>query len=230
MPIWYFTIVCAIVASATMIPAYDSSHTVADTHTLGRLGKPTSRPAALVGPSMRSDEAAERVLSGLIGSKHDFSNKGEQARDLCTACHTPHAPDAPPSRSGSNGPELQPLRPYQAIGIELDSPSLLCLSCHDGVIAPDVYGTGHSVLPAGQLGRSKADLNYLRSHPIGVKYPIADPKFQPSASVSSDETIKLPGGRIQCTSCHDPHNTRGIPAMLVKSNDRSRLCLSCHRM
>jgi predicted CXXCH cytochrome family protein len=40
----------------------------------------------------------------------------------------------------------------------------------------------------------------------------------------------LPGGRIQCVTCHDPHNSGRHEGMLVKSNRRSRLCLSCHRI
>jgi predicted CXXCH cytochrome family protein len=48
--------------------------------------------------------------------------------------------------------------------------------------------------------------------------------------VTADGRIKLPDGRIQCTTCHDPHNTQRHAGMLVISNDRSRLCLACHRL
>ncbi|MBN4058944.1 cytochrome c3 family protein [bacterium AH-315-J04] len=39
----------------------------------------------------------------------------------------------------------------------------------------------------------------------------------------------MPNGRVECTSCHDPHNQSGAPYMLVKSNARSALCLTCHK-
>ena len=41
--------------------------------------------------------------------------------------------------------------------------------------------------------------------------------------------VLLPDGKIECTSCHDPHNQSGQPHMLVKSNRGSALCLTCHK-
>jgi predicted CXXCH cytochrome family protein len=71
----------------------------------------------------------------------------------------------------------------------------------------------------------------LTGHPIGIAYPIADPRYHPVASLSApDSRIPLPDGRVQCISCHDPHNTGRHPAMLVRSNRGSGLCLSCHRL
>ena len=46
----------------------------------------------------------------------------------------------------------------------------------------------------------------------------------------ADGAVKLPDGRIQCISCHDPHNTGRHAGMLVKSDHRSNLCLTCHRL
>jgi predicted CXXCH cytochrome family protein len=46
--------------------------------------------------------------------------------------------------------------------------------------------------------------------------------------VTKTGRVRLPDGRIECVSCHDPHNTAGIDKLLVMSNRRSALCLTCH--
>ena len=38
----------------------------------------------------------------------------------------------------------------------------------------------------------------------------------------------LPDGRVECISCHDHHEEEGLPHLLVISNKRSALCLTCH--
>ena len=56
--------------------------------------------------------------------------------------------------------------------------------------------------------------------------------FDLGAGVALDQTatgtVTLPGGRVECISCHDPHNAAGEANMLVTSNARSALCLTCH--
>ncbi|MCA9254392.1 MAG: cytochrome c3 family protein [Phycisphaerales bacterium] len=170
------------------------------------------------------------MASGLIGSKHDFSQSLDHSRDLCTPCHTPHvapgrAPllDKRPQASGR-------FRPYDAAGTELDATSMLCLSCHDGVIAPDVFTSAHGTQWARQTNRSPFGNGGATGHPIGIRYPTSSPTYHSESSVVADGAIKLPEGRIQCISCHDPHNTGRHDGMLVKSNSGSRLCLSCHRL
>ena len=171
------------------------------------------------------------LAAGIIGSAHDFTQAGGHARDLCTPCHTPHIEDAKAPLLDKRPAATDRLRPYEAIGIELDGPSLLCLSCHDGVIASDVYTASHATGLARQLGSSQFGIGGLTGHPIGIAYPIADPQYQPIASFSTgDDRIPLPDGRVQCISCHDPHNTGRHPGMLVRSNRGSQLCLACHRL
>lgn len=207
--------------------------------TLSCLHRPAADPAAPpdTRPSTRPVPAGDESLAlreslagGLIGSKHDFSQGGGGVRDLCLSCHTPHitAARAPLLESASRTPRPVILR--QRNGEELDGSTLLCLSCHDGVTAKDVYTSAHSTSWAGQMGSQQVGSLPLSSHPIGVRYPLGELTYQPSSSVTADGRIKLPDGRLQCISCHDPHNTGRHPAMLVKSNDRSNLCLSCHRL
>jgi len=177
-------------------------------------------------------ESIESFLAaGIIGSAHDFTQDGAHPRDLCTPCHTPHIADAKAPLLDKRPTASDRLRPYEAVGIELDGPSLLCLSCHDGVIASDVYTASHATGLARQLGSSQLGIGGLTGHPIGVAYPVADPHYQPAASFTTGaDAIPLPDGRVQCISCHDPHNTGRHPGMLVRSNRGSQLCLACHRL
>lgn len=172
--------------------------------------------------------AREQLVSGLVGSKHDFSQEGKSGRDLCLPCHTPHLVGAPPPRLDRRVATTQPLRPFQSIDVELTGWSLLCLGCHDGVTAPDVYSSPHAVTVAGQLGNSRLGTRGLRSHPVGVRYPRPGEDYNPAAAVEAAGLL-LPDGRIQCTTCHNAHNTQRHPGMTRISNEGSRLCLTCHR-
>lgn len=179
----------------------------------------------------RGDDEREPITSGLRGSKHDFSDSAREPRDLCLPCHTPHITASQAPLIVRRAASSQPVRPYQTGIGGLDESSLLCLGCHDGVAAPDVYAGAHGLTwsdrsgMAGGLGRRR-----LTSHPVGIAYPGSDEKYHPAAAVTSVGGLKLPKGRIQCTTCHDPHNTHRHAGMLVISNDGSRLCLSCHRL
>ncbi len=174
-------------------------------------------------------EAEGFLAAGLVGSKHDFTESLAHPRDLCTPCHTPHLTGGRAPLWDRRPAAAAALASYQSTGAEFDGSSLLCLSCHDGVIATDVFtethGTTWSVGRAWPRGPGRR-----AGHPIGVKYPPAEPTYHSIAAVTADGRIKLPEGRVQCISCHDPHNTHRHPGMLVRSNRGSRLCLACHRL
>jgi predicted CXXCH cytochrome family protein len=173
----------------------------------------------------------EKLARGIIGTKHDFSDSGRVPRDLCSPCHTPHITAAQAPLLVKRSARIEPQRPYQTKAGELNDASLVCLSCHDGTVARDVYAGTHAMswseLSAMGLEPGKTRLT---NHPVGVKYPEGEAKYHSVAAVESSGRIRLPGGRIQCTTCHDPHNSEQRPYMLIMSNERSRLCLSCHRL
>lgn len=196
------------------------------------LAQDGSTAGAIAAPPAAEDDstaARQRLLSGLTGSKHDFSQNGRLGRDLCTPCHTPHLANAPAPELDDRSETAAPLRPYHNRAIELDGWSLLCLGCHDGVTANDVYSSSHAVTVVGQMGNSRLGTRGLRSHPVGIKYPLAAPGYHPRAAVEAAGLL-MPDGRIQCGTCHDAHNTQGHPGMLKISNSRSRMCLTCHRL
>ncbi len=170
--------------------------------------------------------------SGIEGSKHDFSSQDWSGGDKCAACHVTKKEDAP-----SNAPLWNPKADLKKRFNHQDNQvsrsgdgTRICLQCHDGTIAkpivpgvkttrfvhtkhPQTFTTGH--------GRS--------DHPVGVIYPAFSDKFHPTTTVLSKGTVLLPHGRVECTSCHDPHNQSDAPYMLVQSNARSALCLTCHK-
>ncbi|MBL4701171.1 MAG: hypothetical protein JKX85_07925, partial [Phycisphaeraceae bacterium] len=103
-----------------------------------------------------------------------------------------------------------------------------CLSCHDGSIASDVSGGGMGI------GRGfGASGNRGGEHPIGMTYPTTGNKVVSTGSqiafalpMSLDQRIQLVDGKVSCISCHSPYSKENN--LLVMSNDRSKLCLSCH--
>lgn len=192
---------------------------------------PAASPVAMQSQAPAAPASAgDRYTSGLVGSPHDFTQSEPPASDLCLPCHVAHLAGPPAQLAERQPAATQPLRPYQTLAAELDAASLLCLSCHDGVIASDVFTAAHATQFSSQLGTSGSRGRPLAGHPIGVKYPLSDPKYHPPAAVTSSGRVKLPLGRVQCTSCHDPHNTEDHDGMLVMSNQRSNLCLTCHRL
>ena len=173
--------------------------------------------------------------TGLEGSKHDFSNEAWTAGDMCVACHAPksdlpaEAPLWNPS-AGFNrafGDAVRDKKDRRALPGE---GSLICLRCHDGTVAQDMFGG--LAAPSGRNIRHPALLTTGHGgtdHPVGIEYPRTDREFRPASAVLSEGAVPLPGGKVECTSCHDPHNQSGTRYMLVKSNHRSALCLTCHK-
>jgi len=169
---------------------------------------------------------------GIEGSKHDFSSEKWSNGDSCGACHTPHHEEAPTAAPLWN-PQADLNRTFGTpLGDSKDAGSgtMMCLRCHDGTIARDTIpisgerarfeNVSHPGLFSSGHGRS--------DHPVGVEYPSIAKGFHSSSTVESGGAVLLPGGRVECTSCHDPHNMSGQKYMLVMSNARSALCLTCH--
>ena len=163
------------------------------------------------------------------GSKHDFRAQREGEADLCLPCHTAHETTAPAAIPLWN-PSADPQQRYALYGGQagtLDRGSLMCLSCHDGSTANDtIGGVQWTETRAQKIVGKGHDLS--QDHPVGVDYPGNRKGYRPKEQVESDGAILLPAGKVGCTSCHDAHSPLNDRYMLVKPNDRSRLCLSCH--
>lgn len=170
---------------------------------------------------------------GIEGSKHDFSHADWAEGDRCGACHVPHREEAPKAaplwdkdadltrRFGTPATEK----------VVAGSGTTLCIRCHDGTMASDIVSGQEGVDPfrnSGHPGLFNAG-HQVSNHPVGVEYPQTDKGYKPLTTVVAKGKVTLPEGRVECTSCHDPHNDSGHEQMLVMSNDRSALCLTCHK-
>jgi predicted CXXCH cytochrome family protein len=169
---------------------------------------------------------------GVVGSAHDLTGAEGNA---CNTCHIPHVQGIRPSSQPSTQPavELFRIRGQRSVfvpGRYTPGPtSLICLGCHDGTVATSTISSSHAMLAGVRVGFEVPDGFVWRDHPIGVLYPpINEPgEFHPGSFVAA-RGIRMPEGRVECISCHDPHNETGVKYMLTMSNKRSALCLTCH--
>ena len=124
-----------------------------------------------------------------------------------------------------------------------DGTSKLCLSCHDGTVALAnfrTYTTGTTTMANFDGGAANLGTDLSTTHPISFTYnqalatidhKIWDPTTTPSGVHSGTiETDMLENDKVQCNSCHDPHNGAGVTHLLIKSNVGSALCFTCHKL
>ncbi|RME94158.1 MAG: cytochrome C [Verrucomicrobia bacterium] len=179
----------------------------------------------------------------LAGSAHDFSGEAWSGGDPCVVCHTPHGAlqdesEAPLWNHELTGASFR-LYASPTLNATLEQPAgvtRLCLSCHDGTVALDSFGgrTGNEMIgAAGRLGSDLSD-----DHPVGFVFDdnlaqedggLHPPSSTPSGLGRTIAQDLLRQGRLECTSCHDVHNSSNQPHLLVMSNRGSALCLTCHR-
>lgn len=171
----------------------------------------------------------------ITGSKHDFSADGYGSTQICIFCHAPHnnaggtplwnhAPTAATftlySSSTLNSTQAQPA------GV-----SKLCLSCHDGSVAIDSYGTRTGT--TNITGDALLGTDLSNDHPIGFTYDAAlatadGGLVTPSSASLVVANVPLYSAKLECASCHDVHNSAGIAGLLRTTNAASALCLKCH--
>ncbi len=172
-------------------------------------------------------ESVESLLGGGTGRLREAPNGTANTGSFCVNCH---GVDRPASGSGSHWMAIPQAHikadadgTASSIG-RLDANSAQCLSCHDGVSAPETH-LG-SMGAAG--GASFSDKG--RNHPVGVSFAgnrsRRGMKLRPVSALPT--TIRLPGGQVSCVSCHNLYNP--TPKRLSVPIEGSALCLSCHDM
>lgn len=182
-----------------------------------------------------------QAVVGITGSGHDLTIvTGTTVTQICIPCHTPHNADTTIADAPlwNHTPTVANYTLYASPTLNATATmaqptgvSKLCLSCHDGTVAPDAF-TGHAgtianLLPGVGNGGLGTDLK--KSHPVSFTYDAA----LASADGELVDPTTLPTGwvnnsKFECSSCHDVHNKIGGLAMLHKSNAASALCLTCH--
>jgi predicted CXXCH cytochrome family protein len=190
----------------------------------------------------------------ITGSAHDFSAQLWSGGRICVACHTPHRADTTvmeaPLWNHALSTQSYTLYGSPTMDATVGQPgggSKLCLSCHDGTVAVNSFGgVTNGTVPistANNLGT-----NLKASHPIGFTYDSAlaatdgslfDPASKMTTIGSGAQTrtgtvasVLLYGGKLECDSCHDVHNTFTVGAAgsgLVKVDQSgSKVCFACH--
>jgi hypothetical protein len=207
---------------------------------------------------------AQPVLAqqeSVVSTVHNLSISGPgEIRSLteeqvCKFCHVPHNATVPAPLWGHAVTRAQYQVPTIRAGStrqptpQPDGSSRLCLSCHDGTIAlGDVAGepvpipmTGAVRLTSGHKGFIGTDLS--GSHPISFRLSDAeqaapdesDMSLRAVGAIRADPEVRLDAaGKMQCTTCHDPHSDRfyvegQVPRFWVKPTVDD-VCLTCHAL
>ena len=180
--------------------------------------------------------------SNILNSGHDLRTN-RATGDACIACHTPH----------NANPSYQPLlwvRAVRTTGYQVydttvnpdfkggtvdvtggNQVSLLCMSCHDGGAALNVnwQGQTNTALTGGVItGNSLLGQDMRNDHPIGFVYANTVTARPADYNATPTAPVKVFAGRVECASCHNAHDGNA-QNFLVRNNDNSALCLSCHK-
>jgi predicted CXXCH cytochrome family protein len=94
-------------------------------------------------------------------------------------------------------------------------------------VATSTINSSHAILAGQREGFEMPATSAMHDHPIGIPYPIDSREYRPRGAAEA-KGVSLPEGRVECVSCHDPHNAAGVESMLIMPNRRSALCLACH--
>jgi hypothetical protein len=204
--------------------------------------------------------ALAQESSSVMDTVHNLSVTGPgEIRSLtetrvCRFCHVPHNAQSPIALWGRPLSRAEYVTPYLRTGPDAgrtapqpDGSSRLCLSCHDGTVAlagnarnDNLRMTGGAYLQPGQRGFIGTDLS--GSHPISFVVPdgaVVDPdhasdmSIRPLGGLLNNPVVRLdPDGKMQCTTCHDPHDDRyyqenQVPRFWVASTVQE-VCTACH--
>jgi predicted CXXCH cytochrome family protein len=167
--------------------------------------------------------------------------------DFCTYCHAPHSGiTAGTAPLWNQTLTTQTYIPYTSSTYHetgnpqpvLGSDSNLCLSCHDGTVAPGTTAVFGKVTMAGSMYATDVlGTNLQSSHPFSLVLPMNDAPDLVATLATKGQTadptgaVRLINGNIECTSCHNPHVQAKDPIaqnFLVKNSAQGAMCLACH--
>ena len=184
---------------------------------------------------------SQNGFADFLGSPHDFTgNPWLVPTGPCVACHTPHF-------SLTDGPlwnhmtTTETFTLYSSTSLNTtvsqpDGPSKLCLSCHDGTIAVTAYG-GHPLGENEYYVLNPIGTNLEDDHPISFVYDstlagqdgeLHDPSSSPSGLGGTIQEDLLVNDSMECSTCHDVHNTLSVGNDHLLKIAASDLCLTCH--
>ncbi len=181
-----------------------------------------------------------------VNNPHKFSADNWEFTEWCNPCHV-HGSKTDTSPEGF-------LLSYESDSITstdstyISGISKLCYTCHDGIAATISHSNELSQL------KLKGGHNITNAHPVSVFYPtkkrgtikLHNPNTTLSGLGGTIAEDMLKNGRVECTSCHDPHfsmqttpcsscptinsnqNADNESVSLLKTIKNGILCLTCH--
>lgn len=191
-----------------------------------------------------------QVITGDAIGIHDLSPSGKQSpvtgglSGSCWYCHAAH------SGIGANTPlwnqklSNSNYTPYSSttdaeVGTQpiAGADTSLCMSCHDGTVAPGQTAAYGTISMRGSMNTSDKVPNLQGAHPVDLVLPLKDSPDLAASLVSQGKTldptgvVKLINGNIECTTCHNPH-VQAIDKVSqkfqVRDSSSGQLCLACH--
>lgn len=187
-------------------------------------------------------------FSGDVLGAHDMGPGGTSpvkgGLPPCQFCHAPHS-------GNSKGPLWAQTYSTQTYNLyrsttdptqtmeqpPIGAPSSLCLSCHDGTIAPgQTVPYGKTQMQGTMSASDILGTSLQNSHPFSFN-KLKDQADLVASLISKGQTqdplqkVTLINGNVECESCHNPHVQNGDAIslnFLVRNSAGGAMCLSCH--
>jgi len=201
---------------------------------------------------------AKAKKSAITNSKHDLrSNFGGGSYTLCNFCHIAHKP-ASVSAPANTGPLLwnHTLSAVTSYGVYSSDSfnsyntdiqdlgksntgtltvSNMCLSCHDGTVAINSWYDPPVANGNTFMNNTSVIKDLTQTHPVNFTYDTTLATkagiLAPASSSSVDGAGEIPlfNGKMQCATCHDPHNgASGIFEQNFPTQTSGTFCTYCH--
>lgn len=223
---------------------------------------------ALYGPKITEIGNKHNLSYGNSGVTYKATDPNDpRGRQICIFCHTPHNAVSSRALWNRRD-TIQSFGHYSSSGLHINEDlkaasgynepngsSRLCLSCHDGVMALGAvvngpqYG-GSDVAINGSTNTAMAGANVFdrvkmtnSHHPVSFNYAGT---VQSTLATIGNYKLPPPGsnvrldkeGRMQCTTCHDPHQTRdtALPFWVwedtgdINNSSHDAVCKTCHNV
>jgi predicted CXXCH cytochrome family protein len=185
------------------------------------VSRPGSDETCLFTLQLKEDPAIKRryvsmVISATQRNSPNFQSVEEMYADVSKASVEEYDGDYLPSLPKNNPREI-------GVAQDIDSLSALCLGCHDGLAAHVVTVDVRNNPFKGSNTVSSINMD----HPIGMdynRYVISGKGYKP---IYNNSKMIFANGKVGCLTCHDPFNPE--KSHLVMSDQRSALCLTCHK-